>query len=179
MEAAIIHMIERDLAYDTIPAKTIVLDRQVTKKSLDAIDLNAFPDSIIMYGFSYGVEGLVQLIHNDSSWVKLIRTYNQRSEEISLVRKGALKLERYDIKLISNRAINRMFKKAQGWDHFYRKFSGTKGLFRVSSPVVDEDKAILYLSHSKGPLNGVGYVVLLWQEQGWWKVIQRVELWVS
>lgn len=178
MEAAIEHDLKIELEYGITPPKTIVLDRSVAKKSLDVLDLGAHPDSILKYSFYHGTNRLIELIRRDSSWIKLIHLFNQRSGEISRIKKGDLAFKDFDIKLITNRSIQNRFKRENGWESFYRTFSSANGLYRVSSPVVYKNKAMLYLSHSKGPLNGVGYIIFL-EEKTRWEVSHRIELWVS
>ncbi|MCB0633444.1 MAG: hypothetical protein R2824_02755 [Saprospiraceae bacterium] len=178
METAIIYDISLEIQNDDKRPQTLVLDRTVAKRSLDAINLSFYPDSIISYGFSYGTEGLIKLLNADSSWIGVIKAYNQSSGETNRINTGDLNLAGYNIKLLSNLRIQKIFKRKAGWKRFYHKFADSNGLYRVSAPIVQGNKAVLHLSHTKGALNGVGYVFLL-EKTEQWEVIQLIELWVS
>lgn len=178
MKAAIKYDIAREKEYDIQHYSTIVLDKQVEKQGLEVIDMTSNPDSILYYAYSYGASGLAKLVAQDSSWVGVIREYNARSGEVSRIRRGDLQIDGSEIQLISNGSLQRIFKRKYGWTQFYKKFPAANGLYRVSSPVIRGNKAVLYFSQSKGGLSGVGCVFLL-EKKETWEVIHFVELWVS
>lgn len=177
MEAALRYDIQKEEEYYGKQFQTIVLDKQVKKQSLPVLNETSNPDSMLYYPHSFGTRDLVKLMIQDSTWIGLIQEFNARSGEVSRIRKGDLQLDGPAIRLISNRSLQRIFKR-KGWPQFYEKFPFSNGIYRVSSPVIRENKAVLYFSQSKGGLNGVGGVLILEKKENW-QVLHFIELWVS
>lgn len=178
MEAALRYDLAKDYVYDSTVYRTLVLDKQVRKQGLAILEITTNPDSILYYSVSYGESELAGIIAGDSSWLDLMLAFNDREGELSRIKQGDLQLPEYNLQLRSNRSLRRQFKGKRGWERFYARHPGSNGLYRISAPLIRDDMAILYLSHTRGGLSGSG-VILLLEKKPQWEVIHLVELWVS
>lgn len=179
MEAVLLHDLEKEKdVVSTTKHETLVLMRRAENIRLDLIEMANDPDSMLRYAINYGESEVVRLIKKDNRWLTVLQEYNAKEGEISRIKKGDITLAGLDIRLISNGFFRGASRKGNGWGRFYDKFPHSNGVYVVSKPVIQEDKAVLYMSHSRGGLSGVGKVILLEKKERW-QVIHFVELWVS
>ncbi len=85
----------------------------------------------------------------------------------------------YTSSTISESEFKKVFKKNNGWEHFYQKYPNAFGVLRVSKIAYSSDKkqALFYFSYMKGGLYGY----LLWIDlESKDKIIKEmIRLWVS
>ncbi len=67
------------------------------------------------------------------------------------------------------------------WGAFHKRYPNTPGITLVSLPGVNADhtRALMYIGASCDMLCGNGYFLLLGKDDGGWKVLQKVMIWVS
>lgn len=82
--------------------------------------------------------------------------------------------------LINRERIAAVFKKG-GWEEFYRAYPQAAAILEFSRPALSArgNQAVLYAAKSYGNLGGEGWVAVLVLQQGQWKVVSRLGLWVS
>jgi hypothetical protein len=83
----------------------------------------------------------------------------------------AIMLERYPIKTNSSH---------EDWDHFYKKFPGSGGIFAFSRVLYYQENrstAIVYFWHRRYDLNGHGALVILKKQNEGWKIQYKTYLW--
>ena len=84
------------------------------------------------------------------------------------------------IVLIKQADIQAIFKKG-GWNEFYRQYPNSQGTLVLSrvgfNPAVDQ--ALIYAGNESNYLAGAGFYYLLAKENGEWKIIQQLMVWVS
>jgi hypothetical protein len=68
-----------------------------------------------------------------------------------------------------------------GWEGFYARYPGARGVFRVSLPGYTQDGsgAVVIVSAACGPLCGSGVLLHLEKTTGKWQIVRRQTLWVS
>ena len=68
-----------------------------------------------------------------------------------------------------------------GWEGFYFRYKGARGIFRVTLPgyTADHTAAVVVVGGSCGPLCGSGFLHHLEKKNGNWQVVRRATLWVS
>jgi hypothetical protein len=82
--------------------------------------------------------------------------------------------------LLKQADIQAIFKKG-GWNEFYRQYPNSQGTLVLSrvgfNPVADQ--ALVYAGNASNVLAGAGFYYLLARENGAWKIIQQLMVWVS
>ncbi len=84
--------------------------------------------------------------------------------------------------LISSDELKQTFKKGQdGWQVFYKQYPNAGGYWTFSRPGYSSegDEALLYVGHHCGWLCGTGHLYLLRKQDGEWRVVNRLMLWIS
>jgi hypothetical protein len=91
------------------------------------------------------------------------------------------KLKNYKLIIVSGETLTSIFKDKveQGWEDFYRKYPKAGGIVRMSRLFLEKDKTkgLIYISISKGGLNGVGYLVYF--DLSGNRIIKKQKLWIS
>lgn len=103
---------------------------------------------------------------------------NQTSKKIS---NEKLQFSSYTSSTISESEFKKIFKKKQGWEKFYQKYSNAFGVLRVSKIAYSSDKkqALFYFSYMKGGLYGYGYLLWIDLESKDKMIKEMIRLWVS
>lgn len=98
-------------------------------------------------------------------------------------------LQKYKIncKLIDNEEFECIFGEdtKKGWKVFYTKYPGSCGIITISRVGFDKEKkqALVYVTHTSGPLCGYGMYVLLtkrrflWRD--YWTIQRKVVVWIA
>ena len=84
--------------------------------------------------------------------------------------------------LIDHVVLNKYFQKGHdGWEKFYKQHPKAAGYwdFSLSGHNSAGDEALVYVGHHCGWLCGTGHLYLLKKQDGNWKVINRLMLWIS
>jgi hypothetical protein len=86
------------------------------------------------------------------------------------------------VTLLNQDDFNRFFSKnGKGWDAFYLEYPQSQGVLTLSKVGFNAkgDKALVYAGNQAYSLAGAGYAVVLGFENGAWKVLNQVMLWIS
>jgi hypothetical protein len=69
----------------------------------------------------------------------------------------------------------------QGWKAYYLAYPKSQGVLTLSRVGFNArgDKALVYAGNMAFALAGAGYAIVLGQENGQWRVLNQVMLWIS
>jgi hypothetical protein len=81
---------------------------------------------------------------------------------------------------ISRDSINWIFSDNE-WTTFYRLFPKSNGIINFSRAGFNSrhNQAVLYITHTRGGLDGVGLYILLHKLKGKWRIQQKAIVWIS
>ncbi len=70
---------------------------------------------------------------------------------------------------------------AGGWDEFYRRFPGSRGMIWLSRVGFNRDKnqALFYFGNQYTDYAGEGYLILMAKADGAWKEVAHITVWIS
>lgn len=70
---------------------------------------------------------------------------------------------------------------AGGWDEFYRRFPGSRGMIWFSRVGFNKDRtqALFYFGNQYTDYAGEGYLILMAKADGTWREVTRVTVWIS
>jgi hypothetical protein len=115
----------------------------------------------------------------DSSW----KPFFERIDNLPARRKfilPELKCTRTLIRVKDSTLHNLMRNpKDDVWKNFYARYRNTRGYIQLSDVIMHKGKAIVELNFFGGLLNGEGRIFLLECKRGKWKIVNRLQLWVS
>jgi hypothetical protein len=86
------------------------------------------------------------------------------------------------VTLLNQTDFNRFFgKSGKGWDEFYLQYPNSQGVLTLSKVGFNAqgNKALVYAGNQSYSLAGAGYAYVLGFENGAWKVLNQVMLWIS
>ena len=130
-----------------------------------------------------GVAGAAQTRHEAAAFFQDVP--EELRDNFSTRNRRSVKLESGRIKtpiriiLVSEEKVTTLLKSSDGWSALREKYPKARDLFVVSRPGISRDHqyAVLYISHSCGPLCGGGTDLLLGQTHGEWKILKRGTVW--
>jgi hypothetical protein len=69
----------------------------------------------------------------------------------------------------------------RGWEGFYARFSGSRGVLRLSLPGYSHNgtEAVVLSSAASGVRFASGFLITLRKDHGEWKVVRSTSLWIS
>ena len=94
--------------------------------------------------------------------------------------------DRFNLKvpvtLLSQTDFDAFFgKNGKGWDDYYLQYPKSQGILDLSRVGFNAkgDRALVYAGNQSYALAGAGYAVLLGLEDGQWKILNQVMVWIS
>jgi hypothetical protein len=83
--------------------------------------------------------------------------------------------------LVSQAELQAIFQSRNGWDEFYRRYPHAQGRLTLSKVGFSSqrDKALVYAGNRSDTLAGMGFLILLVEEDGDWIIKDTVMVWVS
>ena len=88
---------------------------------------------------------------------------------------------RVKIVMLSEEQAEEMFRRRNGWQAFYTRYPGARGILRLSRVGFNRSRsqALVYAAFSEDYLAGRGYYLLLTKTGGTWSVTRGMLAWIS
>lgn len=166
--------------YESREFKLVVVMRKGKSKEF-WIDLDGTREELEQSLGFYHSQGraLIDMIHKDDSWIELLNDYPSNSNQFFRISKGILSIPDFVTKIVTLGYRRRVYRRKNGWNKFYNKYPQSVGIYEFSKPTVDENKAIIYVGLTRGNLTGVGRVIFLEKLDDQWRIVHKIEIWVS
>jgi hypothetical protein len=111
----------------------------------------------------------------------MVEDYNEKNAEKHMLSADGFDLPQ-EVILISSEELDEIFwGEGGGWNRFYSRFPVATGTINLSRVGFDNDKtgAIIYIGIQSDFLIGRGDFLLLAKDNGKWRIVDKVMIWIS
>lgn len=88
-------------------------------------------------------------------------------------------INKEQIQFTTNKILENIFNKGDGWEEFYQTFTNSAGILTLSRIGVVQDTAIIYVGIQSHYLSGIGNLYYYKRIQGQWVLKEKFMLWIS
>jgi hypothetical protein len=87
-----------------------------------------------------------------------------------------------DYQLMSHKQMDEIFNSSEdAWTEFYKRYPGSPGIITFSRVGFNQDfsEALVYMARQSDYLAGTGSLIRLQKQNGVWKIMEEIGLWIS
>jgi hypothetical protein len=142
--------------------------------------LKSDPDKDCHY-LDFAYKGMRPIITKDTLWLGLIERLSKKMKRsFPIKNKFSPELK---VRIIGKHDYLKYFGKKKerytDWDKFYQDYTSNAVLVDLSEVVSDGQRAVFYFGERCGGLCGAGGLILFYNDNGTWKYLREIGMWIS